>query len=406
MSRSLEVADIFRTSGPEWREKYRGHISLGQRKVMSAIERCRTAALGGHVLRCEKCAHLQVSYNSCRNRHCTKCQASAAKNWLNARQHELLPVEYYHVIFTLPATIAAMAYQNKTVIYNLLFRVAAETLRIIAGDPKHLGAQIGVTMVLHSWGSTLVFHPHVHCIVPGGGFSADGQQWIACKPGFFLPVRVLSKLFRRLFLKKLTTAHNKGDLHFFGDQSALADHPTFIEKLKPLRQQNWYVYAKRPFSGPEAVLAYLSRYTHRVAIANSRLISFEENEVKFKYKDYREKGRTRVKSMTLAADEFIRRFLLHVLPRGFHRIRHYGFFANSRRSENLIKAKSLLINEPQNAELTESNTVDQIRVDATYYCPLCSAPMTIIETFLLGQLPRGPPTKGYLSLASPMRGTK
>ncbi len=266
----LEVADIFRARGPVWRQRNHGHISLGQLKVMSAIEHCRQAELGGHVLRCKSCQEIQIAYNSCRDRHCPKCQATAAKRWLLERKSELLPVEYYHVVFTLPSQIGDIAYQNKSVIYTCLFKAAAETLRTIAADPRHLGAQIGATMVLHTWGSALTHHPHVHCIVPGGGFSSDGARWIACRPGFFLPVRVLSALFRRRFLAMLVGAHQGGQLQFFGKHTDLADPSTFRDWIKPLRKLKWHVYAKRPFAGPEAVLEYLSRYTHRVAIANSR----------------------------------------------------------------------------------------------------------------------------------------
>ncbi len=321
----LEVAHIFRARGPAWRQAHAGHLSLGQLKVMSAIEHCRTAALGGHVAQCEDCAGIHIAYNSCRNRHCPKCQGAAAKDWLAARQAELLPVPYYHVVFTLPAPIAELAYQNKAVVYAILFHAASETLLTIAADPKHLGARIGITAVLHSWGSALTHHPHVHCIVPGGGLSPDGTAWVSCRPGFFLPVRVLSRLFRRLFLEKLAAAHEADNLHFFNDLARLAEPRTFAARLAPLRKINWVVYAKRPFAGPEAVLGYLSRYTHRVAIANSRLIAFDGRCVTFKWKDYRAKGCDRQKLMTLAADEFIRRFLLHVLPPGFHRIRQFFF---------------------------------------------------------------------------------
>lgn len=394
MSRQLEVADIFRAYGLTWRDNHRGHISLGQLKVMSAIERCRSAELGGHVLRCKSCAHIQIAYNSCRNRHCPKCQASAAKRWLEARQLELLPVDYYHVVFTLPAVIADIAYQNKREVYGMLCKAAAETLRTIAADPKHLGATIGVTMVLHTWGSTLTHHPHVHCIIPGGGFSADGQQWVACRKGFFLPVRVLSRLFRRLFLDKLNEAYNNGALQFLGHQSALTNNKAFAEILKPLRRQEWVVYAKRPFAGPEAVLAYLSRYTHRVAIANSRLIKVNNSGVTFTWKDYREKDHRHSKTMTLAVDEFIRRFLLHVLPRGLHRIRYYGFFANAMRTQSLIKAQALLMDEPQLAEIGKKDVETcEGQPMSTYICPLCSAPMIIIDTFERGQQPRAPPIK-------------
>jgi len=292
---ALEVADIFRAHGPAWREAERGHLSLAQLKVMSAITQCRTAALGGHVLRCDGCGLDQVSYNSCRDRHCPKCQSSAAKRWLDARQADLLPVEYYHVVFTLPAPIADIAYQNKAALYGLLFDIAAETLLRIAADPKHLGASIGATLVLHTWGSALTHHPHVHGIVPGGGLAPDGARWIACRPGFFLPVRVLSRLFRRRFLEELQHMHDGGKLRFFGQHAALADADAFKAWLTPLRKCEWVVYAKRPFAGPQAVLAYLSRYTHRVAISNSRLLALDERGVTFRWKDYRAEGKTRHK---------------------------------------------------------------------------------------------------------------
>ena len=272
----LEVADIFRAHGPAWRQANAGHLSLGQLKVMSAIEQCRTATLGGHVAACQDCGHTQIAYNSCRNRHCPKCQGAAAKDWLAARQAELLPVPYYHVVFTLPALIADIAYQNKRVIYGILFKAAAKTLITIADDPKHLGARIGLIAVLHTWGSALPHHPHVHCIVPGGGISPDGKEWVSCRPGFFLPVRVLSRLYRRLFLEKLAAAHEAGRLRFFNDLAPLAEPAAFATHLAPLRKIDWVVYAKAPFAGPEAVLAYLSRYTHRVAISNSRLIALDD----------------------------------------------------------------------------------------------------------------------------------
>jgi hypothetical protein len=387
----LEVADVFRAQGPAWRRARAGHLSLGQLKVMSAIERCRTAALGGHVARCEDCARTEIAYNSCRNRHCPKCQGAAAKAWLAARQAELLPVAYYHVVFTLPAPVADIAYQNKVEVYGILFKAAAETLITIAADPRHLGARIGLTAVLHTWGSALTHHPHLHCIVPGGGISPDGGSWISCRPGFFLPVRVLSRLFRRLFLEKLTAAHEAGRLKFFGEHAGLVDHDAFAAYLTPLRKVEWVVYAKRPFAGPEAVLAYLSRYTHRVAIANSRLIAFDAKEVTFKWKDYRAKGRDRQKLMTLASDEFIRRFLIHVLPQGFHRIRHYGLFANGGRSENLAQARQLLaVETPHDEPVTETHDPGQT---LSQPCPSCGGPMAIIETFEPGHAPRAPPGK-------------
>jgi hypothetical protein len=394
VSHSLEVADIFRAQGAAWREAQAGHLSLGQLKVMSAIERCRSAELGGHVLCCQHCAQLQIAYNSCRNRHCPKCQGSVARRWLKARQADLLPVEYYHLVFTLPAPISAIAYQNKTVVYHLLFRAAAETLRIIAGDPKHLGARIGATLVLHTWGSALTHHPHVHGIVPGGGFSIDGQHWIACKPGFFLPVRVLSRLFRRLFLEALDRAHRAGELRFFSEHSDLSDPGVFGSWLKPLRNQEWVVYAKKPFAGPEAVLAYLSRYTHRVAIANSRLLALDEHGVAFKWKDYREKGRTRHKTMTLDTDEFIRRFLIHVLPQGFHRIRHYGWMANPNRVEQLAQARELL----EVAPITTDDDPEQHQAlpISPWICPTCATPMIIIAVMERSHAPRAPPAGGGL----------
>src|SRR5881227_4506386 len=343
MSRpKLEVADVFRRHGSAWRALNVGHLSLAQRRVMTAIEVCRTAALGGHVERCEDCAHTRIAYNSCRNRHCPKCQWPAAAAWLAAREAELLPVPYFHIVFTLPAAIGAIAYQNKPNVYGRLFAAAAETLTTIAADRKHLGAHIGVTAVLHSWGQNLQHHPHVHCIVPGGGISPDGKRWVSCRPGFFLPVRVLSRLFRRLFLEKLVAAHADGQLQFFGDHAPLTQRKAFAAYLRPLRKIEWVVYSKRPFGGPETVLAYLSRYTHRVAISNSRLISFDDAGVTFKWKDYRINGRDRYKVMTLATDEFIRRFLIHVLPSGFHRIRHYGLFANGGRADNIAQACRLL----------------------------------------------------------------
>jgi hypothetical protein len=384
----VEVADIFRAHGPAWRRAQAGHLSVGQLKVMSAIERCRTAALGGHVARCEKCDHIDIAYNSCRNRHCPKCQGAAAKEWLADREAELLPVAYYHVVFTLPAPIADIAYQNKAAIYGILFKATAETLITIAADPRHLGARIGLTAVLHTWGSALTHHPHLHCIVPGGGLSPDGERWISCRPGFFLPVRVLSRLFRRLFLDKLAAAHDAGRLHFFGEHAPLAERRAFAAHLAPLRTIEWVVYAKRPFAGPQAVLAYLSRYTHRVAIANSRLIACDDKGVTFKWKDYRAKGRERQKVMTLASGEFIRRFLIHVLPSGFHRIRHYGLFANGGRADNLARARELLAVSPTQSEPRD---IDEPPMHSLP-CPCCGGRMIIIETFERGFTPSTRPS--------------
>ena len=388
----LEVADIFRAHGPAWREVQHGHLSLGQLKVMSAIEQCRSAALGGHVLRCPACEHHEIAYNACRNRHCPKCQASAARRWLDARAADLLPVDYYHVVFTLPAPISAIAYYNKALIYGLLFAVAAETLRTIAADPKHLGAQIGATLVLHTWGSALTHHPHVHGIVPGGGLSQDGERWVACKPGFFLPIRVLSRLFRHRFLDALDQAHRSGQLQFFAEYAALTDARRFADWLAPLRQCEWVVYAKRPFAGPAAVLAYLSRYTHRVAISNPRLIGLDTRGVTFRYKDYRAKDNARHKTMTLRADEFMRRFLLHVLPSGFHRIRHYGLIANAERRDNLAKVRALLLPEVADVETKpDAEAASASAIQPTFVCPDCGAPMIIVDILVRRQPIRAPP---------------
>ena len=391
---SLEVADVFRQHGPAWRASQRGHLSLAQLKVMSAIEQCRSAALGGHVLRCQGCGADQISYNSCRNRHCPKCQSTAAQRWLDARQADLLPIEYYHVVFTLPAPIADIAYHNKAALYGLLFDLAAEVLLTIAADPKHLGARIGATLVLHTWGSALTHHPHVHGIVPGGGLARDGKTWMACRPGFFLPVRVLSRLFRRRFLEELQRLHAGGTLKFFGEHAQLADAQTFKAWLVPLRKTEWVVYAKRPFAGPQAVLAYLSRYTHRVAISNSRLLALDEHGVTFRWKDYRAKGKTRYKVMTLSPQEFMRRFLLHVLPGGFHRIRHYGFLANGSRKAGLAAARELLLTTPVPAAATgsaETVTTDPHAARPTFICRHCGHTMVIVYSFAQGAAIRAPP---------------
>ena len=383
---SLEVADIFRDHGAAWRAANAGHVSIGQVGVMSAVEHCRTAALGGHVARCEDCAHEHIAYNSCRNRHCPKCQAGAARNWLAAREAELLPVGYFHLVFTVPARIADIAYQNKRAVYDLLMRASAKTTLTIAADPKHLGAKIGITSVLHSWGSAMTHHPHVHMIVPGGGLSADGSEWVSCRANFFLSVRVLSRLFRRLFLDGLVKFHRQGRLTFFGDHAELADKAAFNAFLDPLRKIDWVVYAKEPFAGPKAVLAYLSRYTHRVAIANSRLIRAGADSVTFRVKDYRIDGPGRYKTMTLQAHEFIRRFLIHVLPKGQHRIRHYGFLGNGNRAANIARIRALLAARAPTSDTDGANTADGPRVLALP-CPRCGGRLIIVEAFG----PGGPP---------------
>ncbi len=402
---ALEVADIFRDHGPAWRRAHAGHVSLAQLKVMSAIETCRTSALGGHVAACTSCSHSHIAYNSCRNRHCPKCQGPAARDWLERRAADLLPVPYYHVVFTLPGAIADIAWHNKAVVYDLLFRASAETMLTIAADPRHLGARIGMTSVLHTWGSAMTHHPHVHVIVPGGGLSPDGTRWIACRPGFFLPVRVLSRLFRRLFLTRLEVAHRAGRLRFFGERADLTDPSAFAAHIAPLRKSEWVVYAKAPFGGPEAVLAYLSRYTHRVAIANSRLVAADANTVTFRWKDYRARkrsgGRDRQKLMRLETSEFIRRFLLHVLPAGFHRIRHYGLFANSARVGNIAAIRRLLDAPPPDNEQTPASEAQHTEDDRSsgralrQPCPCCGGRMIVIETFARGQMPRSraPPVR-------------
>ncbi|WP_420010663.1 IS91 family transposase [Tateyamaria sp.] len=389
----LEVADILRKHGPAWRRANAGHVSLSQLKVMSAIEACRTEALGGHVAACTKCDYQHIAYNSCKNRHCPKCQGPAARDWMAARAEDLLPVEYFHVVFTLPAEIARIALWNKRVVYGLLFRASAETVMTIAADPKRLGARVGMTSVLHTWGSALTHHPHIHMIVPGGGLSPDGTRWIASKPGFFLHVRVLSRLFRRLFIEGLMALHRSGDLAFYSDLKRLAETAAFANWLAPFRKTEWVVYAKPPFGGPEAVLAYLSRYTHRVAISNSRLVNADANTVAFRWKDYRIKRDDRMKIMRLATPEFIRRFLTHVLPDGFHRIRHYGLLASAQRKANIAKARALIgASAPEQEPLPND---DPAPLTLREPCPCCGGTMLIIETFKRGQVPRSraPPRK-------------
>ena len=392
MSRpALEVADIFRGHGPAWRQANAGHVSLGQLKVMSAIETCRTAALGGHVARCEneKCGHTVIAYNSCRNRHCPKCQGAAAREWLAAREAELLPVPYFHVVFSLPAQIADIAYQNKAVIYDIMFKASAETMITIAADPRHLGARIGVLSVLHTWGSALTHHPHVHMIVPGGGISLDGERWIACRPNFFLPVRVLSRLFRRLVLERLDAAHRAGQLEFFGKHVSLTNARAFDSYLAPLRNSEWVVYSKRPFGGPEDVLRYLARYTHRVAISNRRLVALDDKGVTFKWKDYRLDGPERYnKLMTLDTPEFIRRFLMHVLPQGFHRIRYYGLLTSQTRAKNIARIRALLAVPLIPIDAIKAANAKPEEPIPKHPCPCCGSRMRIIETFFRGQQPK------------------
>ena len=378
----------------------RGHITHAQLKVMSAIESCRTAALGGHVARCANpsCGHTAIAYSSCRNRYCPKCQGSQARAWMEARQAELLEVPYFHVVFTLPPRIGAIAYQNKAVIYDLLFKASSETLLMIAADPKRLGVKIGFTSVLHTWGSAMTHHPHVHMIVPGGGISADGSRWIGSSEDFLLPVPVLSRMFRGKMLSMLKAAHDAGRFQFFGDHAHLADKTAFKAWLEPLYKTNWHIHAKRPFAGPEQVLAYLARYTHRVAIGNSRLVAADENGVTFKVKDYRVEGPERYKTMTVAPGEFIRRFLLHVQPKGFHRIRHYGLLASSRNKAETIERARKLIELATPAQPLRSAKPDPAPAEAEatdkpiHPCPCCGSAMIIIEMFEAGSTPRNKPT--------------
>lgn len=384
----LAVADVFRRYGAAYRQAHDASLSLAQRRVMTAVEVCRTAALGGHVEQCDACGHQRICYNSCRNRHCNKCQSLARADWLEDRLAELLETQYFHVVFTLPEEIAAIAYQNKRVVYGILFRATAETLRTIAADPKHLGAELGFFAVLHTWGQTLTHHPHLHCVIPGGGISPDGRRWIACRHGFFLPVRVLSRLFRRLFLEHLQAAFNSGQLQFFSALQELQQEHAFARYLAPVRNAEWYVYAKRPFAGPQQVLDYVGRYTHRVAISNNRLLDIDNGQVSFSWKDYRDNNQQ--KTMPLPAAEFIRRFLLHVLPAGFQRIRYYGFLSNRYRQQKLAQCRQLL-GMPTPAETPDQaqpapdyrDRYEELTGSSLRQCPLChQGRMLLCETLL------------------------
>jgi hypothetical protein len=385
----LEVGDVFRRYGDAYRQQHAGSLSRDQLRVMSAIERCRTAALGGHVEQCDQCQFQRMAYNSCRDRHCPKCQSLARAQWIEDRQAELLDTQYFHVVFTVPEDIAAIAYQNKEVVYNILFRATSETLRTIAADPQHLGAEIGFFAVLHSWGQNLMFHPHLHCVLPGGGLSPDGQRWIPCRPDFFLPVRVLSRLFRRLFLESLEEAFAQDQLQFFSALEHLRDRQAFLRYLAPLRKREWVVYAKKPFAGPQQVLDYVGRYTHRVAISNNRILNIEDGQVTFRYKDYR--NGSQQKTMPLSADEFIRRFLLHVLPDGFHRIRYYGFLGNRYRKEKLEHCRQLLgmvprePDSPSEVKLDYRDRYQALTGSSLWECPACHRGRMIV----IGEIPPG-----------------
>jgi hypothetical protein len=387
---TLEVADIFRRYGDAYRQQVGGSLSTAQRRVMTAIETCRTAALGGHVEQCDACGHQRIAYNSCANRHCPKCQSLARAAWIERRTAEILECEYFHVVFTVPDAIAAIAAQNKPQVYGILFRATAETLRTIAADPQHLGAEIGFFAVLHTWGQTLVHHPHLHCVVAGGGLSPDGTRWVACRPGFFLPVRVLSRLFRRLFLQYLQAAYDAGTLRLVGSLESLRDRPAWTAALAAVRQQEWVVYAKRPFAGPQQVVDYVGRYTHRVAISNHRLLDMDGGQVRFTYKDYRADPPDSSKTMTLAATEFIRRFLLHVLPTGFHRIRYYGFLGARHRRKKLTRCRQLLGSTTSLTTPTDATSptdyrdrVETLTGISLRVCPACHhGEMIIVERLL------------------------
>jgi hypothetical protein len=391
MRPTLEVADIFRRHGAAFRELHGAHLGRVERRVMAAIEACRTPALGGYIEQCGDCGLIRCAYNSCRNRHCPKCQGLARAAWLEARQAELLPVAYFHVVFTMPVAAAEIAFQNKRVVYDILFRAAADAMRGVAAEPRHLGAEVGAVAVLHTWGQTLHHHPHLHCIVPAGGLSPDQTRWVACRPGFLLPVRVLSRRFRDLFVARLRAVFATGELRFSGTLAALAEPAAFAERIAALRSVEWVVYAKPPFAWPEAVLSYLGRYTHRVAIANSRLTRLADGEVDFTWKDYRDHGKTKL--MTLTADEFIRRFLQHTVPDGFHRIRHIGFLANGHRSEKLALCRTLLAVQPPEPQPPETyrDRIRRLTGQDLDVCPDCGGVMAE-----RGPLPRRPPTGGPL----------
>ena len=375
------MADVFRRFGQAFRDQHGASLSAARRRAMLAIESCRTAALGGHVERCGDCGHQRVSYNSCRNRNCPKCQGLARAQWLQDRQAELLDVPYFHVVFTVPAQIEVIAFQNQTVVYDILFRAAAETLRIIAADPKHLGAEIGFLGVLHTWGQNLLHHPHIHFLVPGGGIAPGGQSWIACRPGFFLPVQVLSRMFRGLFLRDLEKAFAAGELNFFSAHRHLYEPAAIRRYLTPVWNADWVVYAKRPFAGPAQLLDYVGRYTHRVAISNNRLVSMDDSKVCFRWKDYRDDNRR--KTMTLEAEEFIRRFLIHVLADGFHRIRYFGFLGNCHRERKLARCRELLAMAPGGSAVDPADYRDRFEAltgRSLRECPHChTGTMVVID---------------------------
>ena len=386
----FEVADVFRCYGTDYRQEHGASMSNAQHRVMTAIEVCRTAVLGGHLEQCDQCGHQRNAFNSCANRHYPKCQSLARAQWLQDRQAELLNTQYFHVVFTVPEQIATISYQNKRELFGILFRAAAEALRTIAADPKHLGAEIGFFAVLHTWGSNLLHHPHLHCVVSGGGLSTDGMEWVSCRAGFFLPVRVLSRLFRRLFLECLIKAFDAGKVEFFSSLESLRDRSKFLDYLAPSREAEWVVYARRPFAGPEQVLDYVGRYTHRVAISNHRLLDIAEGQVTFRYKDYRHDAQQ--KTMILQAEEFIRRFLLHVLPDGFQRIRYYGLLGNRYREQKLAHCRELLgMPTPESPALETAKDYreryEELTGSSWWQCPVCRQGRMLVTQVL----PRRPP---------------
>ena len=381
MQPPFEVADIIRAAGKSFIGKHRSWLTILHLKVLSAIERCRTAALGGHRDRCTRCGHVvAISYNSCRNRHCPKCLNHARKKWLSARQRELLAVPYIHLVFTIPHTLSSLALQNKKLIYTLLFRASAATLLEIAADPKHLGAEIGFFSILHTWGQNLLHHPHIHCVVPAGGLSSDNKSWIGARNRFFLPCGVLSRVFRGKFISGLKRAFREGKLCLAGDLQSLADKKTFLSFLRVLHQHQWVVYAKPPFGGANHVLNYLARYTHRVAISNHRLVALTDGKVTFRWKDYAHGNQQKL--MTLSVEEFLRRFLLHTLPRGFVRIRFFGYMANRRRAALLPICRELI---GSNSE-SEKSEMAQIEDQPAWLCPRCSGPMVVIQRLTAEQI--------------------
>lgn len=377
-----EVADIIRKAGNRFIERYRSSLTWAQLKVLRAIERCRTAALGGHRDRCVRCGHQAISYNSCRNRHCPKCQTNAREKWLRARQQELLPVNYYHLVFSVPHVLVPLIWQNQKILFALLFEATSATLLEVAADPRHLGAEIGFLGILHTWGQTLQRHPHIHCVVPGGGLSPDHERWISSPPRFFLPVRVLSRVFRGKFVAGLRRAFGQHQLGFYGECLPLAEEKAFAAFLRTLFRQDWVVYAKKPFGGPDHVLQYLARYTHRVAISNHRLLSVENSSVSFRWKDYAHHGKSRI--MTLPHEEFLRRFVQHVLPKGLPRIRYFGWLANRRRQKLLPLCRTLLrVVPPDSLSTTPTNCQA-----ALPQCPCCGGAMHVIERLTARQILR------------------